>query len=58
MLITDIFQLGGCFMENPAIEFLLYLIGKCIEQCQVDPDETTVSEFMRIIVEAETPLGV
>jgi hypothetical protein len=45
-------------MENPAMEFLLYLIGRCIEQCQVDPDETTISEFMRMIVEAETPIGV
>jgi hypothetical protein len=45
-------------MENPAMEFLLYLIGRCIRQCQVDPDETTISEFMRMIVEAETPIGV
>jgi len=44
-------------MENPALEFLLYMIRSCIKQCQVDPDNTTVSEFMRIIVDAETPLG-
>ena len=44
-------------MENPTLDFLLYLIRKCVDQCQVDPDKITVSEFMRIIVDAETPLG-
>jgi hypothetical protein len=49
---------GLMLMENPTLDFLLYLIRKCIRQCQVDPDNTTISEFMRIIVDTETPLGV
>ncbi|MDY6793741.1 MAG: hypothetical protein SWK76_00450 [Actinomycetota bacterium] len=44
-------------MENPTLDFLIYLIRKCISQCDVDPDNTSVSEFLAIIAEAETPLG-
>jgi hypothetical protein len=44
-------------MENPTLDFLLYLIRKCVDQCEVDPDKTTVSEFIRIIADAEAPLG-
>lgn len=45
-------------MENPTLDFLIYLIRNCIQQCQVDPDKTTVSEFISIITEASTPVGV
>jgi hypothetical protein len=45
-------------LENPTLDFLLYLIRNCIEQCQVDPDKTTVSEFINTIIEAGTPVGV
>jgi hypothetical protein len=44
-------------MENPTLDFLLYLIRKCISQCEVDPNKTTVSEFINIIADAEAPLG-
>ncbi|MFW6114010.1 MAG: hypothetical protein ACOC78_03705 [Actinomycetota bacterium] len=44
-------------MENPTLDFLVYLIRKCIHQCDIDPDKTTVSDFLKIISEAETPLG-
>jgi hypothetical protein len=44
-------------MENPTLDFLLYLIRKCIQQCGIDPEKTTVSEFMKVIIDAETPLG-
>lgn len=45
-------------MENPTLDFLLYLIGRCLRECQVDPESTTVKEFMSIIQTVETPLGV
>lgn len=44
-------------MENPTLDFLLYLIRRCINQCDVDPDKTTVTEFIKIIGDAEMPLG-
>ncbi|MBN2026663.1 MAG: hypothetical protein JW854_07900 [Actinobacteria bacterium] len=44
-------------MEKPTLDFLLYLISNCIKQCDVDPEHTTVKEFIDIITEAETPLG-
>lgn len=44
-------------MEKPTLDFMLYLIRKCLDQCRVDPDKTTISEFIKIIVDAETPLG-
>ena len=44
-------------MEKPTLDFLLYLISNCIRQCDVDPEHTTVSEFISIINQAETPLG-
>jgi hypothetical protein len=44
-------------MENPTLDFLLYLIRRCISQCDIDPDTTTVSDLINIITDAETPLG-
>jgi|GEM_PF-4994361 hypothetical protein len=44
-------------MEKPTLDFLLYLITNCLSQCDVDPEHTTVSEFIALIKQAETPIG-
>ncbi len=44
-------------MENPTLDYLLYLLKQCIDQCGIDPDKTTVSELLKIITRAETPVG-
>jgi hypothetical protein len=51
-------SMGRCIsLEKPTLDFLLYLISNCIRQCDVDPEHTTVSEFIALINRAETPLG-
>ena len=44
-------------MESPVLEFLMYLVNQCIKKCEVDPEKTTVAEFLEIIQRADTPVG-
>lgn len=44
-------------MNNPTIEFLDYLVRQCIEQCEVDPEITTVAQFLKMVRDAERPAG-
>lgn len=44
-------------MENPMINFLKYLVTECVDKCEIDPDATTVSDFIRVVEEASTPAG-
>jgi hypothetical protein len=44
-------------LENPTLDFLTYLIEQCIKQCGLDPEKTTVKEFMEIIAREEAPIG-
>lgn len=44
-------------MKKPVLDFLEYLIRECIRKCEVDPDETTVTEFLDVIREIQTPVG-
>lgn len=44
-------------MEKPVLDFLEYLVLQCVKRCQVDPDSTTVTDFLEVIREAEMPVG-
>jgi hypothetical protein len=44
-------------MKKPVLDFLEYLVLQCVENCEVDPDTTTVTQFLEIIKEAEQPVG-
>ncbi|MDD3717521.1 MAG: hypothetical protein PHP28_02515 [Actinomycetota bacterium] len=45
-------------MENPTLDFLLYLIRKCVDQCDIDPDRISVTELINMISQAEMPVGL
>lgn len=44
-------------MVKPVLDFLEYLVSECVKNCEVDPESTTVSEFLEIIRENEMPVG-
>jgi len=44
-------------LENPTLEFLIYLIKCCLAQCEVDPDKTTITEFIRKIEDKAEPFA-
>ena len=44
-------------MERPIFEFLKYLIERCVREGEIDPDTTTVTEFLKAIDEIEGPMG-
>ena len=43
-------------LENPTLEFLIYLIQCCVRQCEIDPDKTTITELIKKIQDAEIPI--
>lgn len=44
-------------MEKPILDFLEYLVRQCVKRCDVDPETTTVNQFLEVIREAERPVG-
>jgi hypothetical protein len=48
---------GGCDMETPEIEFLLYLLSRYINNNDLNPAQLTVDELMENINLNLTPIG-
>jgi hypothetical protein len=44
-------------MEKPILDFLEYLVLQCVKRCKVDPDKTTVTDFLETIRETGRPVG-
>ena len=44
-------------MEKPVLDFLVYLMRQCIFQYDIDPDITTVADFIKTIEDAGSPIG-
>lgn len=63
MIIEDILKgcsvcvKGGKAMENPELEFLLYLLNRYVKNNDIDPAKLTVAELMENINVNLTPVG-
>jgi len=44
-------------VQKPILDFLEYLVRECVKKCDIDPEKTTVSDFLEAIREAEGPVG-